>query len=171
MCFGRGLHWPTPTSSYGVEEGVAVIGAEAPPLLVPAIKVRAPVLEVSEDLSRELDGQAFGGLPWDGARGGESWRRGFPQGTARAQGCGAAPGLHTLLVPRSGSRSPLYDGGKDVSVPPTNTHHLFSGCKQTVSKFNLPCPGGPGGPIPHALPHLPPQTQRDWALPHHTPCT
>lgn len=62
-CFGRGMDQPTPTSGYGVEEGVTVIGAEASLLLVSAIKVRAPVLEVSEDLSWELDGQALGGLP------------------------------------------------------------------------------------------------------------
>lgn len=101
-CFGRGLHRPTPTSGYGVEEGVAVIGAEAPLLLVPSVKVRAPVLEVSEDLSRELDGRALGGLPWDGAGSGELQKRGreaaFPEHCV-STGLGISSGAPNIPCP------------------------------------------------------------------------
>lgn len=61
IVWGEGL-WPH-TSSYGIKEGVAVVGAEAPPLMFLTIQVPTPVLEVSEDPSWQLDGQALGRLP------------------------------------------------------------------------------------------------------------
>lgn len=70
--FRRGSRWPAPTRGDGIKEGVAVKGAEAPLLSVPAVKVRVPVLEVSENLSWELDGRALGGLSWHGTRADES---------------------------------------------------------------------------------------------------
>lgn len=169
-CFGRGLHQPTLTSSYGIEEGVAVIGTEAPLLPVPTIKVRAPVLEVSEDLSWELDGQALGGLPWDGGRSGELWRRGremaFPSALHEHRAGDLSQGSKHSLS-HCGSCPPLYGGGKDPSVP-SKTMHQFPWL-QTSGQQVQPSTGGPGThptcPTTSSSP-----TAKVWAHPHRVPC-
>lgn len=173
MSFGRGLHQKTPTRGYGIKVGVAVIGAEGPPLPVPTVKVRAPVLEVSEDLSWELDGQALGGLTWDGAKGGESWRRGretvFPRALREHRAGDLSQGSkHSLshhLVP-----VPLYKVVAKTPWCPQNTCTSVSlvANKQATSPNFLVLEDLVA--IPHALLHLPPQPQRYGAHPHHAPC-
>lgn len=166
--FGRGLHCPALTSSYSIEEGVAVIDTGASLLPVPTIRICAPVLEVSEDLPWELDGQALGWLPWDGARrvncGEGAWKRVSPKHYVSTK-----LGSKNCFVPLSGTCPPLYSGGKDPYYP-QNICTILS----LVANKHLASPAFPAledlVPIPHALPHLPPQLQRNEAHPHHAPC-